>query len=100
MPVAGARPALEADLVADLRAQPPAALLGHPPGRRPGGDAPRLEHHDALAAAGAGGAQGRRRQGRLAAAGRRHEHRACGAGGPAGRAAGCLPRSAVHQSRD
>ena len=40
---------LESDLVADLIAQRPAALVGHASGRGPHGDPTRLEHdHDGM----------------------------------------------------
>ncbi len=70
----GARPALEAHLIAHLLAQPPAALLGDPPRRRPRRDPPRLEHDDLTGPAHAGVGEGRRHPRRLAGARRRHEH--------------------------
>ena len=52
-----------------LLAERRSALLGHPPGGRPGGDPPRLEQHD-LAIRDSGSYEGRRDTGRLAGSGR------------------------------
>ena len=73
-PGLGTRLALEAHLVAHLAAERPAAFLGHPAGGGAGGDPPRLEHDDLLAAADPRGEQGRGNAGRLPRAGGRDEH--------------------------
>ena len=61
-----ADPILEPHLVADLAAQRPPVFRGHPRRRRPGRDAPRLEHEDPLAARNSVPHQGRRYPRRLA----------------------------------
>ena len=70
------RPALaiEADVIADLVAQPPAALAGHPARRRPGRQPPRLQQHDLLVSRQAGVQQGRRHARGLSRAGRSTQH--------------------------
>ncbi len=74
----GRDPAVEADLVAhrlaDLLAQQP----GHAGGAGAGGDAPWLQHHDALARQPGFVEQGQRHEGGLARAGRRGQHRLAG----------------------
>ena len=73
-----ADPPLEADLVADLLAQRPAVLLGDPPRRGAGRDAPGLEHDERRVRWGKFAVmdQGRRHTRRLARAGRRDQDEA------------------------